>query len=188
MLKLLSFQYQYIAEGNMHLLKDERLVRWPLMFTSCPVTNTSLSCINRCTLSLLEIKYMWGEFGKVSKFLTLFNGLLSIYILQFVLSFLSCCRMFSKSARSRLNVCCWAAFVRVDSSSSSISRHREAPAGKAWTSWINPPPQQTSAMSTCEPPGGVIVWDLQKKNKKKHHEKKLNFLKSRKKEQKSKKC
>lgn len=73
------------------------------------------------------------------------------------------CRMFSKSARSRLSACWWAACARGGSSSSSSSRRREAPAGKAWTSWTNPPPRQTSAMSTCEPPEGIVARDLQKK-------------------------
>lgn len=105
---------------------------------------------------------------------------IKMYIfLQLVLSLLLHCRMFSKSARSRLSACWWAACARGDSSSSSNSRHREAPAGKAWTSWINPPPRQTSAMSTCEPPEGVVAQDLQQQ--KSSWKKPLNFVKSRKK-------
>lgn len=109
-----------------------------------------------------------------------FEYVINIFFLCFSLMF----RMFSKSARSRSNVCCWAVCVKAGSSSSSTSRHRGAPVAKAWTSWISPPPQQTSAMSTCEPPEGAAVWDLQKKLKKSVLKK--VFVKAEKKEQKKK--
>lgn len=35
-------------------------------------------------------------------------------------------------------------------------------------SWISPPPQQTSAMSTCEPLEGIIAQDFQKKDRNQH--------------------
>lgn len=106
------------------------------------------------------------------------------YIINtFFLCFFPMFRMFSKSARSRSNVCCWAVCAKAGSSSST-SRHRGAPAGKAWTSWISPPLRQTSVISTCEPPEGALFW-IYKRSKKKHIEKKF-FVKAEKKEQKKK--